>query len=626
MSFMAGFADGFVDERNRIIKKDEEDERDMFNLTYKSFLDRREKNEAQAQKDKQAAATAEAIAQRYNQPVAPILSALRSGTDTSLVTDMAKSGAWEPVEGTEQPDQVDPVGATDPTQPPADATVVGPMFEDVTKQKGFTKSVQRIAEIEGRSPDQVVSELNPRSAPAGPGGSYTYKARPEEKSFDPNVIRQQAMEMQQKLARGEITQPEFDLWKRQNVDPAIAAESMFDKPTRDELPTSPEGMAAMIAEAQASGDPVRIKKAQDMEKIYSGLLLRRKQAEGEFGTSKLSLVRDSETGEVREALLISEVGPDGERTFRDMSDPRSPPIDPNQVYEVPDAVKDIGTEILAQSQSKPVLEYKDKMVQATSGIRIAGDLMDMVNTDKNLVADVSSGLALSANNVIKEFSAFGSLFEKAANGEEVSLSPDQVEQFERDIAGVDPNAIQDRAAKYALFRAKTLLYIYRMGAVEGQEGRALTEADVQRLETMLGATSDVNSYKENLVEYTQSNIDMLDDSARMMSQFNAPYKRYKDITGFVPYDMPAPTLEQFIASSGDTELQKTYQNIKDAQVTNPSQQAMTLQQARANQAQAPAGPTTIPPQAVDMLRNNPELAPMFDEKYGAGASEQYLRN
>jgi hypothetical protein len=39
---------------------------------------------------------------------------------------------------------------------------------------------------------------------------------------------------------------------------------------------------------------------------------------------------------------------------------------------------------------------------------------------------------------------------------------------------------------------------------------------------------------------------------------------------------------------------------------------------------SPVGSGGIPQGAIDMLRSNPGLAPQFDQKYGAGASTQYL--
>lgn len=39
-----------------------------------------------------------------------------------------------------------------------------------------------------------------------------------------------------------------------------------------------------------------------------------------------------------------------------------------------------------------------------------------------------------------------------------------------------------------------------------------------------------------------------------------------------------------------------------------------------------AGPTKAPPAAIDMLKKNPDMASLFDSKYGQGASKKHLGN
>lgn len=58
---------------------------------------------------------------------------------------------------------------------------------------------------------------------------------------------------------------------------------------------------------------------------------------------------------------------------------------------------------------------------------------------------------------------------------------------------------------------------------------------------------------------------------------------------------------------------------KGSSMASPNSPALPL---GATAARAPSGPPTIV--AIDMLLKNPALAPQFDQKYGAGASRQYL--
>lgn len=325
MSFMAGFADGYIGAREKRVERETAEADDMFKLTYKSFLDRNEERKAQSAKDRKAAATAQSIAQQYGQPLAPILDALRNDVSENRVAEMAAKGMWKPIEGEEVSEsdydlEASNAAQADPTVPPEGVTSVGPAFEDPERNAAFTASVGKIAEIEGRSPDEIAAELNPvQPATSSPGGAYTYVPKPEVREFNKDAILQQDYEMRQQVARGEMTPEEYQVWKRENVDTAVASESMFDVAPELQLPTSPEGMDVFLANARLSNDPEKIKLAEETLRIREARMLEEARAAGKFGTAtKAIFTRPDGTRDV--GMIVQ----DQDGTFRNVSNPGSP--------------------------------------------------------------------------------------------------------------------------------------------------------------------------------------------------------------------------------------------------------------------------------------------------------------
>ena len=149
----------------------------------------------------------------------------------------------------------------------------------------------------------------------------------------------------------------------------------------------------------------------------------------------------------------------------------------------------------------------------TALTRYAGGLAGFTKTFVTELGALGKLLNGQSKEVSQEFKESRN-FIRDEEGEKFLLYEDDVKQIANKMVADLPDSVSDLARARAKLRGDLVLFVFRVGAVEGQSGAAMSNRDFDRLMLKFTGTNDseffireVNRYTTDAINKTNSSID-----------------------------------------------------------------------------------------------------------------------
>jgi hypothetical protein len=255
------------------------------------------------------------------------------------------------------------------------------------------------------------------------------------------------------------------------------------------------------------------------------------------------------------------------------------------------------------NQNPDVLNLGGDFAQAvTKGVRGATSVAGVVN---ELMSDKGEDYRLSASVLDSELAARG-------------LVQDGVSFTENGVNALVSSSVQELASETSLFEAQMILLAFRMGALEGQSGNAMSNKDFDRLMSIISSSNgSEKTFRNKLHTYMQEKIQGYDDRAVIV---NRELDSFEETFSVDMSDL-VPSFSEFVTTRNDPALTSAYQFFS-APLQNGS--ASTNPPPNQNVPQRTYEILINDKKALDTLVSNYIILNRNTDEDGAANVEKYL--
>jgi hypothetical protein len=159
-----------------------------------------------------------------------------------------------------------------------------------------------------------------------------------------------------------------------------------------------------------------------------------------------------------------------------------------------------------------------------------------------------------------------------------------------------------------------------------QAGRAFsggipTNAEIDNLQSAQGLPAKAGNILRSLLNGDTTATTTKDDYIAALNQVNQIYAKQamQDVQNMTP------SMDARAQKFAPTIFARAYPNIKNLFIPGTETPVQAAPTQTPNPQAQTTQPTSIPGGAIQMLQAHPELSSQFDQKYGQGASAQYLK-
>ena len=272
--------------------------------------------------------------------------------------------------------------------------------------------------------------------------------------------------------------------------------------------------------------------------------------------------------------------------------------DPSGVYTMPDGSPAVGAQPMSDEFIKRWDSIKaenmtglntttDALLAMSEGLRNAQNVIDIAAQNGDVlnfggdVAQTVTGFVRGGGSAVGVLS---SLFKDQSP--DYRVTENQFNQALRDqglltegqsyaesvVNGLVSGDVQELAKATSNFEGQMILLAFRMGALEGQSGNAMSNKDFDRLMSIISTSNgSVDTFRQKLHTYMGEKIKGYDDRAQLL---NERLDSFEETFSVTMSDM-APTSRQFVEKRDDAELTTTYQFFANPLPVGSSQPAST---------------------------------------------------
>lgn len=572
--FMSGFGRAFSESYENAADRRAKRDDDNFQIAFTSYLKRKDERDRYVREDGKMAKQAANLAQ---------LAGIDDPLAVSAAYDMLRNGMSD--------------------------TVILKEFSKPGAKFSATETTPRSKAAGTETQNQMVaSGLSP-----APSGTQTPEAPTEEPTQERDFLSElfgrkgpkARMEEEKRKANSRISQvtgdtPE-DISAVDSFDPSEPTVSM-PKATFTPGQDAVEDVSWQdaIRLRDTATDPVQKKLYDDIVKSHEAKSKAEEAIKADpLGTGMVFIAPDPETGKL---------GPVGGTKQPDGSivDFNGNPIQGARLQSQEEKRMDLELEKMAPDAMKA----RAQTANTVSLYKEGGELIDIASANPTVLTTVGD-VTQWVEGMSAEAKAAYSIIQ---HGGDIN-SPEAKKAFDKLDVTLSKYGVDQIAANKSLFDSKLLAMAYRVAAAEGQKSRDVSNKDFDRIRDIIN-NSHGNSrvFAQNLADYLGSLQKQEDDTQFL--PYNQMIERYKKYTGGYSPEEPVISTQEALNASQDPGVKKVLSIINGDGIQEPE----------ATPEETDKGPDTegIDPEAIKLLKDNPELSDQFDQIFGKGAADKVL--
>lgn len=630
MSFMRGFAQGFVKSYSEVQKQEAEKEALLEKALFDKFITAKNKYDRDALEDATRVKTARDIVGEF--PNAPegawanVYNWLAQGRTVENIRQDLQTGTW-----------------SSPSRPSSGSAPTGPgSVDQQTVDSGVGSSEVQTFPVgsNANTPEKSADPIGDVVSQRSPSMGGTPPAPPANSPSTPPPPPQEKPGFFQTL-KNELTMTPADRARR-NVSAAVGSEenmnrvmagyrpqtvtptATFNPKPKDDKLTAAEvaGEISRLQIAATSGDPAAVRRWEEYSKnelpikmnalrqanasgdpliqAYDDLEAARRtgdknkidQAAGRLNGIINVKARASGQNQNAEPLSFVRVKPDGTPEYVQgirvntgdgfaMQDASGKPLDTAAGWRVETKDEREAYEAIYKTRQNEFAKYNTDVAGVADALRLTGQLSAVVDKDPRVltnVAGITKKLQGFATEVNTAFDVVQTLMRnrdanmplsmrevEASLREGGVLKPNQtLEQFANqavpDVVNIGSDA-RALATATSIFQSKLLLTAFRVGALEGQGGNAMSNKDFDRIVQIVKNSSNAATFKQGLSDYMYGRVQNINDRASALNtDTEGSVARFKERYGYSPL-AAVKTMDQLVDARGDADLKQGFRSV-----------------------------------------------------------------